>query len=57
MTSEYSSGFRGPIGFKPLPVSGLMGLFKIEQLKKVEMAVNRNFDFVKKSLLNNPKPV
>jgi len=38
-TTQYSAGFRGPIGFEPLPASGLMGPVQIVARKKVTLAV------------------
>ncbi len=35
--TAYSAGFRGPMGFKPLPLSGLMGPVKIIPAKKVHI--------------------
>lgn len=39
-TTRFSSAFRGPIGFKPLPASGLMGPVKISALKKINIPVD-----------------
>ena len=38
--TSYSAGFRGPIGFEPLPASGLLGPVKIMVLKKVTININ-----------------
>jgi hypothetical protein len=39
-TTKFSSGFQGPIGFKPLPASGLMGPVNIDVLKRVKIISN-----------------
>ena len=46
-TTAYSSGFRGPIGFKPLPASGLMGPVKISVLKKMKFVTIRSSNLAK----------
>jgi hypothetical protein len=38
--TPYSAGFHGPIGFKPLPFSGLLGPVKIRVFKKVNIKIN-----------------
>ena len=39
-TTPYSTRFHGPIGFEPLPASGLMGPIKIRVLKKVRIVID-----------------
>jgi hypothetical protein len=36
-TTSYSAGFRGPVGFKPLPASGLLGPVRIIATKKFNL--------------------
>ena len=40
-TTDYSSSFHGPIGFKSLPASGLLGPVKIDVYQKVKFAIHK----------------
>jgi hypothetical protein len=38
-TTPYSASFRGPVGFTPLPASGLLGPVRIVATKRVEIPI------------------